>query len=412
MHHLLGSRGMTPFWTEFLSKTAVILIIALSSWLLWWLTFKIVFGLLRQIVKKTPATWDDELLERRGVRWLAWLVPAFFINGTASWLPAATKLNAFLTEGSAIIIITGLALALTDFLSFLNALYMRRKEAARRPIKGIIQAAQVCVIAAAVIIAFSDLSNKSVKGLLTGLGAVSAVLMLIFQEPIKGLVAGFQISSNDMVHIGDWIEVPSQGADGDVIDISLLSVTVRNWDKTYVTFPIQAITSKGFKNWRGMDEAGGRRIKRSLLIDLSSIHFLSSEDIERLSSISLLKNFLKEKTEEIRQWNEQNKADRNASPVNGRCLTNLGVFRAYAQAYISSHPKTHPDLTMMVRQLQSGPEGLPLEIYLFSADQVWSNYEAFQSDIFEHLFAVLPEFGLRAFQNPSGSDLNRAFSRK
>ena len=397
---------LPPFWASSASRLLIVVGVLLFAWLIWLLTIKVVYRLLRRLVRSSKATWDDELLERKFFHRLSHIAPAIIIRLLiAAFFDVEWQFRVFFLKAADLAIIASVTLAIIDLLGFVNTLYDRRADSKRRPIKGVIQAFQVLVITAAVIIAFSDLADRPVSGLLAGLGAVSAVLMIIFQEPIKGLVAGFQISSNNMVHIGDWIEMPSQGADGDVIDISLLNVTVRNWDKTYVTFPIQALTNGAFKNWRGMSESGGRRIKRWINIDMSSIHFLSPGEIDRLKSVSLLTDYLEDRGREIEDWNADHGEDRRLNPVNGRALTNVGVFRTYAKSYISSHPKTNPEMTLLVRQLQSGPEGLPIEIYMFSSDKAWANYEDIQSDIFDHLLAVMSEFGLKVFQKPSGSDV-------
>lgn len=379
--------------------------------LLWLISSKVVLRAVEKIVKKTRVTWDDDLAELGIFRRIARIVPALVIWYAApSFLTGLPKLLAF-TRGLAILgVILTTTMTILRFLSYLTVVYNKRDDSGRRPIKGIVQAVQVLVIVTALIISFSVVTNQPVSGLLAGLGAVSAVIILIFKDPLMGLVSGFQISSNDMVRIGDWIEVPSQGADGDVVDISLQNVTVSNWDRTWVTFPIQSLTSAGFKNWRGMSESGGRRIKRSLSIDMSSIHFLDEKEILSLESIELLKSFLENRKNEIKEYNLELGADTDASRLNGRALTNIGVFRTYARAYVSAHSKVNTDMTLLVRQLQSGPTGLPLEIYLFSADKVWANYEDIQSDIFDHLFAALPEFGLRAYQNPTGADFMKLSS--
>ena len=404
---LLTRWDFTPFWSDTLARIIIGGSVILTAWLVWLLTVKIVYRILERIGGRTRAKWDDELLDRRIFQSLAWLAPAVVVRHLAPKFLGVrdTLLNPVVVAD--MVMIASITLALVRLLGFINDLYNRRKEAKRRPIKGIVQAVQVILIAAAFIVTLSYLTQKPISGLLAGLGAISAVLMLVFKDPLMGLVAGFQISSNDMVRIGDWIEVPTHGADGDVIDISLLNVTIRNWDKTYATLPIQALTTGAFKNWRGMNESGGRRIKRSLSIDLSSIRFLQPEEIHRLGSVVLLADYLQKRSEEIRRHNETNGADRSSSPINGRALTNIGVFRTYVLAYLRAHPKVRPDMTLLVRQLQSGPEGLPLEVYLFTGDTAWERYEDTQSDIFDHLFAALGEFGLRAFQSPSGADFGR-----
>lgn len=398
---ILARRDFSPFEADAASRIIIgagVILIALLAWLI---TVKIVYRVLAKI--------DNELMEHRVFRRLSALVPAVVIRMFAPVVLFGRQgLLTAVSAAADTAVIISITLTAVYCLSFANRLYnSRRKDARRRSIKGIIQALQVLIITAASILSISLITQRPISGLMAGLGAISAVLLLVFKDPILGLIAGFQISSNDMVRIGDWIEVPNHGADGDVIDISLLNVTVRNWDKTLVTLPIQDLTTGAFKNWRGMSETGGRRIKRSLSIDLSSIRFLEPEEISRLGSIALLSDYLEERGEAIRRSNEQSGADRIASPVNGRALTNIGVFRAYVLAYLRAHPGVHQKLTLLVRQLQSGPRGLPLEIYAFTSDIAWARYEEIQSDIFDHLFAALGHFGLRAFQNPSGTDFRR-----
>lgn len=259
----------------------------------------------------------------------------------------------------------------------------------------------------AAILVIAALIDKSPVILLSGLGAMAAVLMLVFQDTLLSFVASIQISSSDMVRVGDWIEMPQLNADGDVIDIALHTIKVQNWDKTITTLPTRRLISDPFKNWRGMKDSGGRRIKRAILLDKSSIHFISPKEIDHLKQFKLLHDYLNVKDEEISKWNDAlgNDYDR---PLNQRRLTNIGTFRAYVQNYLKQHPGINQDMTMLVRQLQPTNDGLPLEIYCFTNQTVWAFYESTQSDIFDHLYAILPEFGLRTFQSPSGADF-RAF---
>jgi len=232
---------------------------------------------------------------------------------------------------------------------------------------------------------------------------MTAVLVLIFRDSILGFVAGIQMSVNKMVNIGDWIEMPKYGADGGVIDISLTTVKVRNWDETIVTLPTYAMISDSFKNWRGMSESGGRRIKRALYIDMTSIKFCTEEMLDRFSRFQYISGYIDAKRKDLVEYNAENKVE-DADVVNGRRLTNIGIFRAYANACLRNHPKIRQDMTLMVRQLSPTDHGLPIEIYAFSNDQIWVNYEAIQADIFDHMLAVVPQFGLRIFQNPTGED--------
>ena len=238
---------------------------------------------------------------------------------------------------------------------------------------------------------------------------VTAVLLLIFKDAILGFVAGIQLSANNMIHIGDWIDMPKYGADGDVIDITLTTVKVQNWDKTISTIPAYSLISDSFKNWRGMSESGGRRIKRSINIDMNTICFCDEQMIEKYRHIQYIADYIDAKKREIDEHNIAANVD-DSELVNGRRMTNIGTFRAYVIAYLKNHPKINRDMTFLVRQLQPNENGLPIEIYVFSSDKVWANYEAIQADIFDHILAAVPNFGLRVFQNPTGSDFNRLLS--
>src|SRR5690625_4416117 len=289
-------------------------------------------------------------------------------------------------------------------LSVINDVYQTYEVSKEKPIKGYIQVVKIIVIVIGIILVIANLMGESPIILLSGLGALSAVLMLVFRDSILGLVAGVQLTSNDMVRVGDWIEMPKYGADGDVIDISLNTVMVRNFDRTITMVPSYALISDSFINWRGMQESGGRRIKRALYIDMTSIEFCTEDMIESFKGIHLLDNFIANREQEIETYNEKNDINRN-NLVNGRALTNIGVFRAYISEYLQHHSGIHQEMTLMVRQLAPGENGLPLEIYAFTNSTQWTVYESVQADIFDHLFAIAGEFGLRIFQNPAGSDL-------
>jgi miniconductance mechanosensitive channel len=295
-----------------------------------------------------------------------------------------------------------------SILSAINDIYESYPVSKTRPIKGYIQVGRVVMIIVGVILMITTLLNKSPLGILGGIGAMSAVLLLVFKDSILGLVASIQLSANNMVAIGDWVEVPNYNANGDVIEINLQSIKVRNWDKTITTIPIYALVSDSFKNWKGMMESGGRRIKRSVNIDMRSIRLCTGEMIERYRRIDALKGYLEDKLADIEAYNREHGIDTSdgaPSRVNGRRITNIGTFRAYLIEYLRRNPKIRQDMTFLVRQLPPGATGLPIEIYVFSADQAWADYEGIQADIFDHVLAVVPEFGLRVFQEPSGYDL-------
>ena len=302
----------------------------------------------------------------------------------------------------AYIIIVALSV-INGLLNALNDVYQTYEVSKVKPIKGYIQVIKIVVFILGAVLVIANLVGESPLILLSGIGALSAVLMLVFKDSLLGLVAGIQLSANDMVRVGDWIEVPKYGADGDVIDISLNTVAVQNFDRTVTMLPSYALISDSFKNWRGMQASGGRRIKRALYIDTTSISFCTNEMIENFKSIHYLTDYITEREHEIEEYNEKNHINRN-NVVNGRALTNIGVFRAYITQYLKHHPGIHQEMTLMVRQLEPGENGLPIEIYAFTNDTKWAVYETVQADIFDHLFAVAQEFGLRMFQNPAGSD--------
>ena len=250
---------------------------------------------------------------------------------------------------------------------------------------------------------FATVIDRSPWGLLSGIGAATAIILLVFKDTILSFVASIQIASTGVIRIGDWVSMPQYGADGDVVDIALYRVTIQNWDKTLTAIPTHKFLDESFTNWRGMSESGGRRIKRAVGIDMTSVHFLEPAELERLSKIQILKPYIDDKLSELSAWNAEHAIDDSVA-VNGRRMTNLGTFRAYLVAYLKRHPKIHKEMTFLVRQLSPGAEGVPLEIYVFSNDTRWVEYEAVQSDIFDHVLSALPYFGLRVFQNPTGAD--------
>jgi miniconductance mechanosensitive channel len=297
-------------------------------------------------------------------------------------------------------------LVIDAVLNALHEVYMRLPIAEGRSIKGYIQVVKIVFYFIAIILLISIFSGKAPKTLIASLGALAAVLLLVFKDTILGFVASIQLSANKMASIGDWISMPKYNADGTVIDISLNTVKVQNWDKTIATIPTYALVSESFNNWKGMEESGGRRIKRSINIDMKSVRFLDREQIEKFRNYHLLKDYINTREKEIEEYNKSLRL--NSSMVtNGRKMTNLGTFRKYLENYLLNHPKIHNDMTFLVRHLQPTERGLPVEIYVFSNDQEWANYEAIQADIFDHILAIMPEFDLRVFQNPTGDDFQK-----
>jgi len=359
---------------------------------------------LNRLLAYTAYGKDPELRRHGMIERLANIMPALVISLGIALVP---NLPAFVVAvvrnvANAFIILT-VAMAISAALNIIDTIYHRRPEARLKPIRGYIQVVNIAVYVVAALLIIATLIDRSPLILLSGLGAMAAVLILVFQDTLLSLVAGIQISSTDMVRVGDWVEIPSQNADGAVIEIALHTIRVQNWDKTITTVPIRKLVTDSFKNWRGMQESGGRRIKRAIFLDQNSIRFLDAQDYEKLASFGHLETYLKKKRAELAEWNSR-LGERANVPANTRRSTNIGTLRAYLDNYLKSHPGIHQEMTIMVRQLAPGPEGLPLEIYCFTNTVAWTEYEGIQSDIFDHILSILPEFGLRVFQSPAGTD--------
>ena len=363
--------------------------------------------LLRKVTARSPV-WDDLLFRHRVIDRAAHLVPAVVFAFGLPLVLEQGELFALLTRfNNVYFILVGFLV----FLSLLNAgaeLYQSHPKRQHVPIGGFVQAIKLIGFLLCFVLTLSQLADRSPLYFLSGLGALTAILLLIFKDSILGLVAGVQITTMDLVRKGDWIEMPKHGADGDVVDVSLTTVRVQNWDKTISTIPAYELVSSSFKNWRGMSESGGRRINRAIAIDINTIRFVDPDLLAHLKEIRLLRPYLEEKLCEVEAHNCAHLAPAELRRLaNGRRLTNIGTFRAYCVAYLRNHPAIRQDMTFLVRQLAPTAEGLPLEIYVFSGDTRWDVYEGIQADIFDHLFAVLPEFGLRAFQAPTGLDMRQ-----
>ena len=332
---------------------------------------------------------------------LANIVPVVILYYIPSFFPEANKyVKIFVERLSIILLIVFLTKSLMLLLDITEVFYRKRKGSESRPIKGYLQLCKILMMVVAAILTISYILDKSPVFLLSGLGAVAAVLMLVFQDTILSLVASVQLNSNNMLKLGDWIVMPSHEVDGFVVEIALHTVKVQNWDKTIVTVPMRKLIEESFINWRGMFESGGRRIKRSLHIDQRSIRFLTDGEIKRLEEFVILNDYLDEKQREIAEWNAE-LASRGATPINSRRITNIGTFRIYVEKYLRSNKAVNQDMLILVRQLAPETTGLPLEIYCFTQSTQWVDYEKAQSDIFDHLLAILPVFGLRVFQDCS-----------
>nr|MBC8485194.1 mechanosensitive ion channel [Bacteroidota bacterium] len=300
-------------------------------------------------------------------------------------------------------------LAINALLNAITDIYQDFTISKRKPIKGYVQVVMIIIYVIGGIIIIAILFGKNPLGLLGGLGAFSAILLLVFKDPILGFVGGIQLSANKMLQPGDWVSMPEYNADGTVTDVALTTVKVQNWDKTISTIPTYSLITGSFKNWRGMEESGGRRIKRSINIDMKSIKFCTPDMLKKFEEILDVKEYVKNKEIELEAYNTEMNID-NSVLVNGRRQTNIGIFRAYLRGYLHNHPLINDNMTFLIRQLQQTEKGLPVEIYVFSKLQEWAKYEDLQSDIFDHVLAVIPEFELKVFQNPTGEDFQRLIS--
>lgn len=369
------------------------------------ITRRLLIPLVKRITARTTSIWADALLAPAVLNRAAWVVSFFVFTMGAGLLPAfSDDVRTALQTIFAILTTGAFGAMITGFFNAVERVYRTTERGRQRPIKGIVQTASLVVWVFVAVIAIAYLTGTQPLVILSGFGALSAVLLLVFQNTILSFVAGIQLTANDLIRVGDWIEMPQFNADGDVVDIALNYVTVQNWDKTVTVIPAHNFLQNAFKNWRAMQETGGRRIKRPIMIDMSTIRFLTDEEITNLERFHVLRPYLTAKEEELAQFH-QDHPELTDSPVNMRRMTNIGTFRAYVMAYLRANPMIHPDLTFLVRQLEPTPEGVPLEIYVFVADTRWAIYEGVQGDIFDHLLAVLPEFGLRVFQSPSGRDI-------
>lgn len=405
-----GVSPQTADWMDQFIAFALVLVIAFAADMI---CRKILLKAIARLVQKTKATWDDIMFDRNVMvhlsRMVAPVVIYLFIPIAFAQTDSVTL--SFIRRLCYIYIIFSFLLFVNSFLKAAYTVYSEKESMRDRPLKGLLQTLQVSLWSIGLIVVVAELLGKSPLSLLAGLGASAAVLMLVFKDSIMGFVSGVQLSANDMLKVGDWIAMPKYGADGTVIEVTLNTVKVRNWDNTITTIPPYLLVSDSFQNWRGMRESGGRRVKRSINIDMTSVRFCTPLMLEKYRKIDLLKDYIDQTEAEVRAYNEQNGID-NAVLVNGRRQTNLGVFRAYLTAYLKSLPVVNKDLNCMVRHLQPTDHGLPVELYFFSTIKDWIPYEGVQADVFDHVLAIIPEFDLRVFQSPSGADLRRAFPEK
>jgi miniconductance mechanosensitive channel len=389
--------GAMPAWAVTVLGLAAL---AGLAWIVDTITRTRVVGAVSAVTRNTKYHWDDVLASAGVFSRLSHILPALIIYFGLPLVPGIGESIARLGRNLALghMILMG-SLGVAALLTAANSVYERLPMARERPLKGFVQVAKIVLFVLSAVLIFAVLLDRNPVILLSGLGAMTAVLMLVFKDTILSLVASVQLTSLDMLRVGDWIEMPSCNADGDVVDIALHTVKVQNWDKTITTIPTHKLIAESFKNWRGMSASGGRRIKRSLHIDVSSIRFLSDEELERFKGFKLLEPYIEQKETEVAEHND---AVGGTANINLRRLTNVGTFRAYVFNYLKSHPRIHDNMTLLVRQLQPSPTGLPLEVYAFTNTVEWAAYEDIQSDIFDHLMASVDDFGLRLYQEPSG----------
>jgi miniconductance mechanosensitive channel len=401
----LRARGLDGELAQLLVMMAEVSVVVLLAIVANIIAKRFVVFQLQRLMSRSATTWDDYFVRRKVFHRLSHLAPAMVIYhfaptvlaDHAGWLAAVR-------QGSIIYMLVAGAWVVASLLNSLEDILSLTPAGRNLPIKSFVQVGKIVLFSVMAITVLSLVIGKSPVILFSGLGAMTAVLLLVFKDPLLGFVGGIQLSANQMVSIGDWIEMPKYGADGDVIEVALTTVKVQNFDKTIVTIPTYALISESFKNWRGMTDSGGRRIKRAINIDMTSVAFCDEEMLARFHRIQYVSAYLERKQAEIDEWNRAQGVD-PSSKVNGRRLTNLGTFRAYVIAYLRHHPLVHQDMTFLVRHLDPTPQGLPIEIYVFSRDQDWATYEGVQADIFDHILAVVPEFDLRVYQEPSGADM-------
>ncbi len=400
---ILENIGLPGNGVQIIENITVFVAIVLLAFLADRITKIVLVRVVGKLVKRSKNQYDDILMKKKVFKRIAHIAPALVVNATVIFLIDAPGLVDFIRIITKLYIVMISALVLDSVIGAFHEIYQQLPVSKGRNIKGYVQLVKILVFIIAGLIIISILTEQSINGLLTGLGAFAAVLMLVFRDTILGLVASIQLAGNKMVNVGDWISMPKYNADGDVIDIGLNTVKVQNWDKTIATIPTYALVQDSFNNWKGMEDSGGRRIKRSVNLDMQSVRFLDSSELKKFKEIRILKNYIEEKEKEIEAFNQKVGID-TSDLINGRRLTNLGTFRKYLELYLHNHPKIHQDMTFLVRHLQPTERGIPIEIYVFSNDQAWANYEAIQADIFDHILAVIPEFELRVFQNPTGAD--------
>ena len=404
LEKLLLNSGLPAPAAQVVILALSILAIAVLAYLVSRLTIHLMIPLFVRATTLSKSDWDDLLVSKRFFDPLSIMIPMVVVYATVGALLAGHPFFAEVVRRLCMTILVFFAVRMVNSVLYtVEDIYKRSEVSKRKPIGGYLSVVRIVMFILAGIFIVSTLTDKSPWGIVSVFGGLTAVVLLVFKDTILGFVASLQLVSHDMVRVGDWIEMPRFEADGDVIDVSIHTVKVQNWDMTITTIPTYALVSNAFKNWRGMSKSGGRRIKRALCLDMNSIRFCTPEMLVKFNKFGSIKEYLQKKQEEIDLYNREHDLDSSSVP-NGRHQTNIGIFRAYVKSYLINHPKINKNMTLLVRHLPPTPKGLPMEIYVFSNDQIWTNYEDIQADIFDHIIAVLPEFDLRVFQEPSGLD--------
>lgn len=409
---LLGENDLVEIWAPWVSRWLVTFLILVLAWLMNHLAKGFILRFLRFCIKNSKTQWDDKLVQRNLFHRLSHLAPiiviSFFLPQIWVGHPTAEGLIDAFSQIYTMLVVLLVVQALLDAF---HDVYRTFEWSKQVPIYSFIQAIKLIVYMVGGVFIVAKLMGKDPSVIFGSLGALTAVLMLVFKDSILGFAAGIHLTTNKMLSLGDWLEMPKYGADGDVIEIGLTTVKVQNFDKTITTIPTYTLISDAFKNWRGMSESPGRRIKRSILIDLHSIRFCDEALLESLASIQAISGYIREKQKEVQAFNQQLVTGGSDHPANGRRLTNIGTFRAYLVAFLRQHPLINQEMTLLVRQLEPTPRGLPLQIYVFSSDKRWVEYEGIVSDLFDHILSVMKEFDLRAYQEPSGLDFRQGLAR-
>lgn len=412
IYRWLRARGMSGRWLTPLADVIGVLALFAAMWLVNWVAKALILRLVRRIVQHTASPYDDVLLRCGVFTRLSHIAPALVLTILKSRFFARQEAwQEVMQIGISIYVVVIALMVIDGLLKAVVEIYDMKSTTRRVPLKGFMQGAQLVIIFAAGIFVLSVVLGRSPLFFLSSLGALTAVLLLIFRDALLGFVAGIQISVNRMVQVGDWIELPNYGADGDIIDVGLTTAKVQNWDNTITTIPTHALTSEPVVNWRAMHESGGRRIKRAIYLDMQSFRFVDDALMAKLLTFGRLQTYLEEKRGELEEQDRRGALDLSVV-VNRRRLTNIGCYRAYVVAYLRAHPKIHQDMMFLVRHRQPTDKGLPLELFVFSNDTRWEAYEDLQADIFDHLLTIVPEFDLRIFQSPTGHDFRQGRAKR